>query len=68
MNLIYFLATYILIHNKIIHSQLNCVSDILLNCVAGLDGDYKDIADHPDEGKQIRASVSLLLALSMLDG
>ena len=36
-----------------------------LDSVAGSDGDYED---HPDGKWQSGASVSLLLALSMLDG
>ena len=39
-----------------------------LNCDAGSNGYCEESADHPDEGRQIGASVSLLLALSMLDG
>ena len=39
-----------------------------LNCDVGSNGYCEESADHPDEGRQIGASVSLLLALSMLDG
>ena len=38
-----------------------------LNCDAGSNGYCKKLANHSDEGRQIGASVSLLLALSMLD-
>ena len=65
-------ASLIIVYSQQNHSQ---IYEILfqkydLNCLAGSDGDYEEPADHLDGGLrgQIGASVSLLLALSMLDG